>query len=172
MMRPVTLLIAVVVASLSAWGCASIKPHQQLSPEKAAEVRRMIVAWLECEECEEQQLEKVVALGTVAVPTLAATLKQGPSTASRELFRRHLADTYEQLVVYASKHPQDKLPMSREQYIKTYMENYVALYRMRAARALGAIGNPAARRALEDALKLSLRDDERNAVESSLRQIR
>lgn len=139
-----------------------------LSPEQAAEARRIIVRWLECEECESGELEAVVRLGNTAVPTLAATLRGGPSPASREKLRRHLVSTYSRLRKEGETHREMRLSQSEESYVQTYMENYVALYQVRSAQALAAIGGDEALRALETAGQASLRKDVADAVRESL----
>ena len=142
----------------------------QLSPEQAADARRQIVAWLECEECESGELEAVVKLGETAVPTLAATLREGPSPATREKVRLHLVDTYANLRKQARA--ESKVDMSEDAYVKMYMDNYDALYRVRSAQALAAIGGAGAQRALEAAKGYTLREDAREAVNQSLQKIR
>lgn len=139
-----------------------------LSPDQAAGARRIIVAWLECEECESGELEAVVRLGNTAVPTLAATLQGGPSPASRERLRRHLISTYGRLRKEGETHREMRVAQSEEAYVKTYMDNYVALYQVRSAQALAAIGGDEARRALETAGQASLRKDVADAVNESL----
>ena len=52
-------------------------------PEQAVQARRTIVNYLECEECRSGEAEAVVKLGQLAVPTLAATLLEGPPRLSR-----------------------------------------------------------------------------------------
>ena len=139
-----------------------------LSPDQAAQARRIIVAWLECEECESGELEAVVRLGNTAVPTLVATLRGGPSPASRERLRRHLVSTYGRLRKEGETHREMRVAQSEEAYVKTYMDNYVALYQVRSAQALAAIGGDEARRALETASQASLRKDVADAVKESL----
>jgi hypothetical protein len=135
-----------------------------LSPRAAAEARRTIVEWLECEECNAGELQRVVELGTVATPTLAATVREGPSEASRELVRSELGKTYDQLAAYVAEHPERELPMDREQYISTYLENYIALYQIRSAEALAAIGGDEAKRALQESENVSSRSDVRQTI--------
>jgi hypothetical protein len=128
-----------------------------LTPEKSLVASRDIVTWLECEECVAGELEAVVRLDQTAVPSLVASLREGPPSARREVQRRHLALTYRRL----------KLAMTEEQYVLRYVENYLALYRIRAAEALGAIGGPAATQALEDAAAEPFRDDVKAAVRAA-----
>lgn len=182
-MKPSRCLLVALV-SLAVLGCG--RPSQespqspapqpgaqapQLSPDAAADARRKIVAWLECEECESGELEAVVKLGETAVPTLSATLRDGPSPAARERLRLHLVETYRQLKTQAATRAEAKVDMTEEQYVKTYMDNYVALYRVRSAQALAAIGGPRARQALETAKGYDLRPDVRDAVNASLQKV-
>jgi hypothetical protein len=141
---------------------------RDLPPDQAAEVRQAVVAWLECEECEEGQLEAVKKLGTNAVPTLGATLERGPSAASRERVRRHLEDSYGKIAEYVKKNPEEKLEVSEDEYVKIYLENYAANYKVRSAQALAAIGGEQARKLLEAAAATkSSRGDVQAALEAA-----
>lgn len=144
----------------------------QLPPEVAATAREAMVEWLECEECTEGQLEAVLEFGSILTPSLAATLREGPSQASRELLRRELNRRYDELVAYQKAHPERIALSSRDTFVRQYMENFDALYRVRAARALAAIGTPGARRALEEASRRDFRSDVRAVLEESLKQVR
>jgi hypothetical protein len=79
---------------------------------------------------------------------------------------------YRELKEYERTHPQVKVPGSEEQYIASYMDNYAALYRVRAATALGTIGGADARRALEEASRVAVRKDVREAVKASLKKMK
>jgi hypothetical protein len=163
--------LAILIMCLAALGCRPAEEPGKLSPEEAAEARRTIVAWLECEECTDGELEAVVTLGKVAVPSLVASLQKGPAPASLELVRRQLAANYKAIVEYARTHPEAKIPMSEETYVKTYLDNYIALYRIRSAESLAEIGGPEAKRALEEALAANYRDDVRTVVKESLEKL-
>ena len=83
--------------------------------------------------------------------------------------REHLITTYKKLKVYEKTHPEAKISMTQEQqYVKTYLENYDALYRVRSATALRTLGGPQSREALERASKLPLREDTKQAVLQNL----
>jgi hypothetical protein len=141
---------------------------RDLPPEQAAEVRHAVVAWLECEECEEGQLEAVKRLGVNAVPTLGATLERGPSSASRERARRHLEESYVKIAEHVKKNPEEKLEVSQEEYVKLYLENYTANYKVRSAEALAAIGGEQARKLLaEAAASKGSRADVQAAIEAA-----
>jgi hypothetical protein len=139
-------------------------PAQELSPEDAASARRTITAWLECEECVDGEREAVVALGGIALPTLVAVLREGPSPARREEMRRHLERVYRELRESGA----ELAAGSPEEYAQRYLGNFEALYRIRAAEGLGAIGGGEARRALEEALRQDLREDVAAAVRAAL----
>ena len=181
-MKRIELLIALLAFCIAASGCTrrSAGPNsnqgstnqEKQTPEQWTQTRRTIVTYLECEECEEGELEAVVKLGESAVPTLAATLRGGPSPANREILRRQLLDTYRKLKEYEKTHPKAKISQGEEEYVKTYAENYVALYQTRAATALSAIGGPNARKALEEASKASLREDVKAVVKTALEKIK
>lgn len=142
--------------------------EREVPADEAAEVRRAVVAWLECEECEEGELEAVKKLGSSAVPTLGATLERGPSAASRERVRRHLEDSYGRIAEHVKKNPEEKFDVSLEEYVKIYLENYAANYRVRSAQALSAIGGEAAHKALSTAVaKKSQREDVQAAIEAA-----
>ena len=163
--------LAILAACVVALGCPTQEQKvPELSPEEAAEARRTIVAWLECEECTDGELEAVVALGEVAVPSLAASLQEGPAPASLELVRRQLIANYAALTEYAKTHREAATPLSEEEYVETYLGNYVALCRIRSAMGLAEIGGPEARAALEEALRADYRDDVQAAVKESLEQ--
>ena len=170
-MKSYALLTMLLALCLSAPECKK-GGERPLTPEQAATMRRAIITYLECEECEDGELEAVVKYGPAAVPTLAATLHEGPSQANLEQLRRHLTARYRDLKAYEQTHPEVKVPGNEEQYVKTYMDNYVALNQARAATALAAIGGSKARRALEKSSLTSLRDDVKAVVKSSLEKIK
>lgn len=128
---------------------AGIAPAWGEEEDPAVTLRHTLVDWLECGDCKDGELEAVVELGEDAVPSLEASLELGPSPASRELLRRHLLATYQQLVEHQQEHPEAEVTMSEEEYVDTYLGNYVALYQSRAAEALAAIGRAKVNRTAE-----------------------
>lgn len=171
-MKSFALLTTIMVLCFTAPDCRKPGGTPGLPPEQAAQARRAIVTYLECEECEVDQVDAVIKLGQVAVPTLVATLLEGPPRTNLEVYRRHLTARYRELKQYEQTHPQVTVPGSEQQYVESYLNNYVALYRVRAATALAAIGGADAKRALEEASRMTLRNDEREAVKASLEKIR
>jgi hypothetical protein len=172
-MKSYVLLTTVLALCLAAPECHKNNPGTSpLPPEQAAQARRTIVNYLECEECESGEIEVLVKLGQVAVPTLVATLLEGPPRTSLEVYRRNLAARYRELKEYERTHPETKVPGSEQQYVTSYSDNFVAGYRVRAATALGLIGGPEAKRALEEASRLTLRNDVETAVKASLEKMK
>jgi hypothetical protein len=123
-----------------------------------AEERRTILTWLECEECVDGELDAVVALGPSAVPTLAATLREGPSPAARTRAEIELRQRHAELTEAARLHG-DPLPIDADGLVAQQLENAVARYQVRSAEALAEIGGPVAEQALRDALARPLRSD-------------
>jgi hypothetical protein len=141
-------------------------------PEQAVADQRALRDWLECEECWEGELEKVVALGDRAVPSLSATLQEGMSPAARARLSRQLAERYAERVAWAQEHPEAAVTMSRDEYVRHHVDNRDALYRVRSIRALAAIGTPAALRALREELERTphegIREEIRRALEGTV----
>jgi|SRR5262245_1978265 len=169
-MNGIVLKITIVALSLPIIGCCrpSSSGQEKMTPVQATEARRAIAAYLECEECDSGELEAVVRLGQKIAPSLAAILRDGPSPATRELYRRQLLATYKGLKEYEANHPKAKAPMEEEKYVKTYLDNQAAFHRIRAATALAAIGGEDARKALEQAQEAEYRDDVKLAVKAAL----
>ncbi len=163
-------LLAALAVALFASACAgpSVREGTTLTPAEAVEARRAIVAWLECEECTSGELDAVVRLQERAVPSLVTALHEGPSPMSREAYRRHLVATYGKLKAHRAARGGPALPVTEERYVQMYLDNYIALYRVRSATALGRIGGPEGRRALETALGAGHREDVRGAIANAL----
>ena len=130
----------------------------------------VLVRWFECDECEEGQLKEVVALGEFVVPSLRAALHHGASPATRELVRRGLDRRYDELLQFINPKIGAPFP-SREEFISTNLEVLDAQYRVRAAKALAEIGGKNSKKALEEATRQSLREDERAAVTAALAKL-
>jgi hypothetical protein len=129
------------------------------------------MSWLECEECIDGELEAVLELGPVAVPSLAATLRDGPSPATREKLRRELRIRYGELRDYVQQHPAAGFDEAEDVWVDEQLANDVARYQARSAEALARLGGPEARRALAEALGKPLRPDVEAVVRKSLDQL-
>lgn len=137
--------------------------HKELIYAQDSEASRAIISLLECEECTDGELEAVKRLGETAVPILVAYLRNGPSPPNLEKQKEHLIKRYEQVKAYGNSHALT-FEISKKDYVRTYVENYKALYQIRSAQALSAIGGPDARRALREASQLPLREDVKTVV--------
>ena len=127
-------------------GCASCPVG---STEREAE-RQVLLAWLDCEECVDGELDALRGLGPRAVDTLAGALHRGPSPASQALLRHELGERHAAIAARAAR-DDAPLPVDRETYLAHQLSNRDALYRLRAVQGLHAIGGRAARDALRAA---------------------
>jgi hypothetical protein len=164
------LFYVLVATALSMLG-ASTFAATELTPEQSLEVRKAVVSWLECEECTEGELEKLLRYGELAVPTLGAVLERGPSPASLERYRLHLESSYRNLIEYSRTHDEVKIDQSEEEYVKQYLENYQAHHAVRSAQALAKLGGVEARRILDAAGKRKMREDVSVVVRESAKTL-
>ena len=164
----VTPLVVLALGSLA----VTVPAQEQPTPALQADARRAIVAWLQCDECTEGELEAVVRLGQLAVPSLSATLRQGPPASTREAHRLHLIESFNGMQAHAKTHPESRVAMTEQQYVGRYLSNLDALYRSRAAEALSQIGGPQAEQALADATNLDVREDVRETIRRNLEALR
>lgn len=120
--------------------------------------RPTVNAWLTCVECSDGELDSLRALAARApatVDTLRTDLLQGPSAAQRGRLTQQLTTTYQRLAALGAGVPAVvPLPFSQGEFVALYLDKMVAIYRGRAAHALGAIGGVRARAVLDSALQL------------------
>jgi hypothetical protein len=116
----------------------------------------ILVGWLECDECSDGELDSLLAVAARkpddVVKFLKETLLAGPEPSSRTGLRSQLERRYQELRAYSRSYPEARVPVDSTVYVTHYLDNSVALYRIRAAHGLGRIGTPAARAALQAAL--------------------
>jgi len=166
-------ILTILLATLAILSCgASTRAATTLSPEQALAVRTSVIAWIECEECTDGELERLLKYGELAVPTLGAMLERGPSPANLERYRLHLENSYRELADYSRTHAEVKMNPSQEQYVEQYLANYRALYAVRSAQALAKVGGDTARGFLEAASKRPMRADVDLAIRESLKAMR
>jgi len=166
MKMPVWLTLALVLMPAAAGGQPA--PLSTAQSERAA---RALSAWLEAEVFDPSELQPLIQYGQAVVPSLIVALDAGPSPARRERQRRLLDAEHDMLQEQARNTPGRKLP-SKTDYVNHYTANFEALYRVRAAQALAAIGGAEARKALEAAAGKTGRDDVRSAIQESLKQFK
>ena len=162
----------VVFVSLFMVACDKEPKPKPLHLEQAELARVALVDWLECEECTENQLEKVMKHDKQLRPMLISTLHKGVAPASSELYRRELEKRYDELVEYSETHPNAKPTVSKQAFVDLYLANLTAQYKTRAAQALASIGGKKSRQALQRALDEANREDVKQVIEQSLKDMR
>jgi HEAT repeat protein len=140
-------------------------------PEQAQEARATTIKWLECEECVDGELEAVVRLGQDIVPSLEAVLHEGLSPAGRKFLESELEKRYDRMMARAEENPRTRPAGTREQFLEQYMGNFEAMYRIRAAIALGEIGGSKANQALQEASQTEHRRDVERAIREALAKL-
>jgi len=131
-----------------------------------------IIAWLDCVECTKAQLDAVAALRDNAVPELGGVLLNGPPKERIDKQRQYLTSRYQELVEYQKQHQTPRQPSTEAEYVNTYVDRFIMLNRLRSARALGAIGTPAAKGALTQAAALPKQPEElQRAIREALSRI-
>ncbi len=144
-------------------------PRPTLTPP--SEPQDVVLAWIECEDECVDALQAVVELGPEATPLLMQIVTEGPPPGRLEAMRQHLTRAYEELAAYGETHPEAALTLGQAEYLGIYLGNYTALYQIRSAEALAAIGDPQATSVLQRALRSSERADVRAAIQDALRQL-
>lgn len=91
----------------------------------------------------------MVRLGPKAVPFLSAALQDGPTMIELAPVTRFLQRRYADLRKYSSLHSDAPLRLTESEYISFHVSQLKTQYQIRAATALGAIGGPLAKQALE-----------------------
>jgi hypothetical protein len=140
--------------------------------------RSQVDAWLHCIECSDGEADSLRALGarkrTATVRQLRDDLLAGPSAARRHHVQEQFRETYQALKKYASLHVHEvpDITATQADFVRGYLDNYLALYRVRAAVGLARVGGSAAVPVIDSALQGnlttpldSLRDDVRFALE-------
>jgi HEAT repeat protein len=157
--RNKVLAVVVLVA-----GC-SRTPAQPPGQTGTTTVPPAIVAWLDCVECTNGELNAVQQFGDAAVPELRTILLKGPSGDRLNQERQHLEAAYRAMKDYERQNPNARVPLNEQEYVKLYLGKYVLRNRTRAAVALGRIKTVNARNALIEARK------EPNLPDEVLREI-
>jgi hypothetical protein len=159
-------VLALALTSIQCKGGTAV----QMTPEESAQALGALTTWLECEECEEGELEAVRKYGEAVVPNLAAVASGGLAPASRALVREQLEARYDALAEQGRRDTAFAPRGTRDEFVALYLGNLDAQYRIRAARALGAIGGARARSALERAMGRTQREDVRTAMAAEIRR--
>ena len=142
---------------LTQLACGAEDP-EPVSPERAEAAREALVAWFECMECTNGELDAVARYRREVEDALIHTLKEGPSPARQaEIELRLRAE------VRANGW------QNREgEYIKRGLSNAEDAYRLRAISALARVGTDDARTALNKAVEAGESPRVRNAAKKAL----
>lgn len=130
-----------------------------------------MLAWIECEDQCEPQLDALLALGSEATPVLVRTLTEGPPPDRAESMKAHLEQVYKDLAAYAETHPEAAVELDEGEYVSLYFDNYQAQYQTKSVQALVALNEPEARDAILKTLRTVKREDVREALEQALEQL-
>ena len=161
----------IVLVAVAAWLHGASGLAAELTPQQSLEARKAIVAWLECKECTDGELDRLLNYGEVVVPTLGAVLERGPSPASLENYRLFLERTYQERAGHLHDAGEPPLELSEAEFVEAYLENYRSLYAVRSAQALAAFGGAEARKFLEAAAKRRMREDVDVIVQEAARKV-
>jgi hypothetical protein len=138
--------------------CMTAARERPLTPQE----RVRIYSWLQCEECVDGELAAVRRLGRssttgrATVDSLSEDLLGGPSAERRGNLQRQFLSSYRRVSAYADTIGFG-LGVTSVEYVEHYRDNFVNLYRVRAAIALAEIGGPKATAVLDSAAHNALR---------------
>jgi hypothetical protein len=104
------------------------------------QIQERIVRYMECIECQSEELKAVTDLNESVVPYLKEILLRGPAGARKEAYRQKLKRDYAQIKRYNERKNQAPA-MQEETYVDYYMSNYDIIYRIRAVIALSQISS-------------------------------
>lgn len=150
-----------------------VQSEPVLTQQEKEDALRIIMDYLQCEECENGELEKVVKLGTVAVPILISTMRNGPAPAKLMEHEEHLKSAYNEMVEYEKTHPDSKVTVSQEEYLKIYESNFKALFQIRSIEALVLIGGDQAAQEIRKFQSEEMdREDVRVALDSAVKKLK
>jgi hypothetical protein len=147
-----------LVLALTLGGCQPDQTPRQAGqglPERepVQPDRERVLRWLQCEECTEGELDSVRSLGSKpeTVDTLSEDLLAGPADYRRANVKEQFESLYtDDSLDAVSEGSQPSL--TRAEYVNEYLDNFINLYRVRAARALAEIGGPKAKAVLDSAV--------------------
>jgi hypothetical protein len=167
-MRARALKLALCLSTLA---CPQVG-NNQATIAQGGNVRETIDAWLLCQECTDGELDSLVALETLlpgaTVDNLSTDLLAGPSSTRRTNIEQQLAGSFAEDSAYDVAEGVTPT-LSSVDYIQIYRGNYVAVYRSRAAIALGRIGGARAGAALDSAVAGQLRQSS-DSLRSDVKQ--
>ena|SRR5688572_7572584 len=158
---------ALIVAMFSV-GCSPDNGQPRAAPalEKpgATAAQAALLAWLECVECSDGELEKLVPHAALAGPVLIEILSQGPSPSQRARIEDRLRADWKSLSPSAQVY-------GEEEYVEVFSENAEVQYQIKAIQAFARFAAPQYDQALLNAsTNPRLRPEVTQAVRAALEQ--
>jgi hypothetical protein len=105
--------------------------------DRMAAAQSALVAWFECTECTDSELENLLKYQDLIEGALITTLKSGPSPSQRALIEERLRANYRTLK--PSVAVPGASPMTVERYVAFFSAQAKKTYQSRAATALGRL---------------------------------
>lgn len=150
-MRTLTLIVAVAITSVG-----PLKASADVRSDRQAAAQQALLTWFECAECQDGELDRLLAYRDLVEAPLIATLQKGLSPARRATVEFQLRENHR-------SSPSQEI--SEDEYVELFRSNIENGYRARAAIALGALRTPGALEALKKAEQdKSLRADVRSTA--------
>jgi hypothetical protein len=100
---------------------------------------RTVFAWMQCQDCMDDQRARVITMGDTVVPMLRDILINGPPP-------EHIGAVREMMAEVAQRVPPARAPSVA--LIEAQLNRYRAMYGLRAVSALSGIGSKEARQSL------------------------
>lgn len=145
----------------------------QLTAQESGAALRAILDYLECEECTDEEMQKVVKLGETATPTLIRIMNEGPAPVKMAEAESAIRDNYRNLEDFETDHKSSSVSATEREFVSTYLENYKASFQIKAIKALVPIGGETANTALRDFQQTQIeRDDVRRTIDIAVESIR
>ena len=164
--------LALAIAAFLPATSQGVSGSSRMSRAETVKATQALAKWFDCDSCGEADLKAVTRHKQAVVPSLVATLNAGLSPANRQALHDSFGARYDELDAQGRKDPKFKMKSTKDEFIARYVDQYDALYRMRAAEALGAIGGANARAALKTALTNAKSADVRKAIQEALQTAR
>lgn len=115
-----------------------------------------ISCYMQCIECSDGELDALLSLNKLKMTYyLEKILRYGPSGTEREVYRQKVLATYADIEAYQKTQQAPLKIMDKVTYERYYLKSFDNLYRLRALKALRAMGISEA----EDAIKKISSDD-------------
>lgn len=151
---------ALIVAMFSV-GCSPTNGDERRDPTAA---QAALLAWLECMECTDGELEKLVPHTALVGPALSDILLHGPSPSQKARIEDQLRADWKSLSPKARVY-------SEKEYVEVFSQNTEVQYQIKAIQAFARFAKPQYDEALLDASKNPrLRPEVMQALRAALEQ--